>query len=220
VKLLYFIVLTGILILGLVYIYWHRQELGLTGLPGFGAGADNGADQSSPAHMNWHKVDRSQDGFKVEMPAEVQEIQVPAYNERGGSEPVDMILCNPNSETSFSVAWEDDPPVARVNAHAPDRTMDMARDDALARTQTILIAEYRTNLDGFPARDFVGRNANGGIISSRMIYAGQRLYLLSAAFPSVSARRDRDVTRFFNSFTFNRSSGIPESLPEAQPRND
>jgi len=117
--------------------------------------------------MNWQKVDRSQNGFKVEMPAEVQELQVPAYNELGGTEPVEMILCNPNADTSFSVAWEDNPPVARINGHAPDRTMDMARDDALARTQTILIEEYRTNMDGFPARDFVGRNVGGGIINSR-----------------------------------------------------
>jgi hypothetical protein len=216
VKQLYFIVLTGILILGIVYIYLHRQELGLTGLPGFGAGEDTSAEQSAPARMSWQKVDRNQDGFKVEMPAEVQELQVPAYNEQGGTEQVNMILCNPNTDTSFSVAWDDDPPVARINGHAPDRTLDMARDDALARTQTILIEEYRTNLDGYPARDFVGRNVNGGIISSRMIFAGQRLYLLSAAFPSAQARRDKDVTRFFNSFTFNRTSGVPEP----QPRND
>ncbi|MGA2635766.1 MAG: hypothetical protein ABSF16_16140 [Terracidiphilus sp.] len=215
-KLLYFIVMGGILILGMVYIYLHRQELGLTGLPGFGVSEDTSADQNAPVRMNWQKVDRSQNGFKVEMPAEVQELQVPAYNELGGTEPVEMILCNPNADTSFSVAWEDNPPVARINGHAPDRTMDMARDDALARTQTILIEEYRTNMDGFPARDFVGRNVGGGIINSRMIFAGQRLYLLSAAFPSSKARRAKDVTRFFNSFSFDRSVGSSE----AQPRND
>jgi hypothetical protein len=216
VKQLYFIVIGGILLLGLVIMYWKRQELGLTGLPGFGVDTDNSADQNTPASMNWQKVDRSQDGFKVEMPAEIQKLQVPAYNERGGTEPVEMILCNPNTETSFSVAWEDDPPVSRINGHASDRTMDMARDDALARTQTILIEEYRTNMDGFPARDFVGRNVNGGIISSRMIFAGRRLYLLSAAFPSTKARREKDVTRFFNSFAFNRNAGSSD----AQPRND
>ncbi len=215
-KQLYFIVLGGILILGIVVMYWKRQELGLTGLPGFGVGEETSADQNAPARMNWQKVDRSQNGFNVEMPAEVQELQVPAYNEYGGTEPVEMILCNPNAATSFSVAWEDDPPVARINGHAPDRTMDMARDDALARTQTILIEEYRTNMDGFPARDFVGRNVNGGVINSRMIFAGQRLYLLSAAFPSSNARRDKDVTRFFNSFSFDRTA----SSSDAQPRND
>ncbi len=215
-KLLYFIVIGGILLLGLVVMYWKRQELGLTGLPGFGVSEETSADQNGPLRMNWQKVDRRQNGFKVEMPAEVQELQVPAYNEHGGTEPVEMILCNPNADTSFSVAWEDDPPVARINGHAPDRTMDMARDDELARTQTILIEEYRTNLDGFPARDFVGRNVGGGIINSRMIFAGQRLYLLSAAFPSTKARRDKDVMRFFNSFSFDRNGGSSD----AQPRND
>lgn len=215
-KQLYFIVIGGILLLGLVVMYWKRQELGLTGLPGFGVGEDTSAGQNTPAHMNWQMIDRSRDGFKVEMPAEAQELQVPAYNEHGGTEPVEMIMCNPSEATSFSVAWEDDPPVARINGHAPDRTMDMARDDALARTQTLLIEEYRTNMDGFPARDFVGRNVNGGVISSRLIFAGQRMYMLSAAFPSANARRDKDVTRFFSSFKLNSGTGVSA----AQPKDD
>ena len=82
----------------------------------------------------------------------------------------------------------------------------------------ILIEEYRANV-GISCAGFVGRNINGGIISSRMIYAGQRLYLLSAAFPSTKARRDQDVTRFFSSLTFDRNSGHPRVLPEAPPRS-
>jgi hypothetical protein len=210
VKRLFYIVLTVILVLGILYIYLHRQELGLAS-PGSdeGTGAEQAGSTTSPARMDWQKVDRSPDGFKVEMPSDAREIQIPAYNERGGSELVNMLVSNPNSETNFSVAWADDPPVARVNGHAPDRTMDMARDDALARTQSTLVSESRINLGGFPAREFMGRNTGGGIIYSRLIFAGQRLYMLIAAFPSASARRDRDVTRFFNSFTVTSSASIP-----------
>jgi hypothetical protein len=40
-------------------------------------------------------------------------------------------------------------------------------------------------------------------MNSRLIYAGQRLYMLTAVFPSAGARRDADVSRFFNSFAIN-----------------
>jgi len=33
----------------MVYIYLHRQELGLTGLPGFGVSEDTSADQNAPS---------------------------------------------------------------------------------------------------------------------------------------------------------------------------
>lgn len=220
----FYIVLFVILILAIVYVYLHRQELGLGGSPSFRSGESSNSEQNAsnaaPALMHWQNVDRSSDGFKVEMPAEVQEVQVPAYNERGGYEQVNMILCNPNEDTTFSVAWADDPPVARANGHVPDKTMDMAQEGALNRTQTTPINETSSTIGGYPARDFVGRNAEGGILDSRLIYAGQRLYMLTAAFPSESARRDQDVTRFFNSFIIERPSGIPESLPEAPAKND
>jgi hypothetical protein len=211
VKQLLYIVLTAVLILGMVYVYLHRQVLGLSWLPGFGMDESTSSDQSdansAPARMIWQKVDRTPDGVKVELPSDTKDIQVPAYNERGGSEPVSMILANPDAETSFSVAWADNPPVARANAHAADKTLDMARDDALARTQSRLINESHASFGGYPARDFEGRNVEGGVINSRLIYAGQRLYMLIAAFPSAGARRDRDVSRFFNSFAVTSSAG-------------
>jgi hypothetical protein len=206
------LVLIGTLVAAIVCVYLYRHELGLVGPSSISGQLDSA---SAPVHMNWQQVDRASDGFKVEMPGEVQQIQVPAYTEHGGEERVNMILTSPNAETSFSVAWADDPPVARVNGHAPDKTMDMARDDALARTQTTLTNESRTNVAGFPARDFTGRNEGGGIVDSRLVIAGHRLYMLIATFPSTNARREQDVIRFFNSFSVSSSSGIPETLPPA-----
>jgi hypothetical protein len=83
------------------------------------------------------------------MPTGVQQKQVPAYNERGGEEPVQMIFSNPNADTTFSVAWADNPPVARMNQHSAERTLEMARDEALNRTQTALVNESGTSFDGF-----------------------------------------------------------------------
>lgn len=204
VKRWYYIVLGGILILGIVYIYLHRQELGLVG-PAGGSEDSSTVDQVAsaihPAHIVWQKIDRTPDGFKVEMPTDVKQIQIPAYNTTGGSEQVDMIYSYPDAETSFSVAWADNPPVERASGMAADRTLDMARDDALARTQTTLVGESHNNRQGFPARDFTGRNVGGGVFSARLILAGSRLYMLIAAFPSSSARRDQDVARFLDSFS-------------------
>jgi hypothetical protein len=215
----HYFVLLVVMAVGSVYVYLHWQELGLSGMQGFGSSGTIGADlalsSSRPAIINWQKVDRTPDGFKVDMPSDVKEIQIPAYNESGGSDQVSMIFSYPNSETSFSVVWADDPPVVRVNNRVPERILDMARDGALARTQTTLVSESRVTPEGFPARDFAARNADGGVMNSRLISAGSHLYMLIAAFPSASARRDQDVTRFFNSFTTTASASIPETMPAA-----
>ena len=113
-------------------------------------------------------MDRTPDGFKVQMPADIKQIQVPAYNEQGGAEQVDMIYAYPDSETCFSVAWADNPPVERANFNAPDRTLDMARDDAMARTQTTLVEESAFSQQGFPGRYFSSRNLGGGVMNSRL----------------------------------------------------
>jgi hypothetical protein len=200
-----YIVLVAILIMGGIYVYRHRQDLGLVSPPGNGiaesALTEQTAQATHPATIVWQSVDRTPDGFKVEMPANLKQIKVPAYNEQGSLEQVDMIYSYPDSETCFSVAWADNPPVERINSDEPDRTLDMARDDAMARTQTTLVAQSEISQQGFPGRDFSARNLGGGVINSRLVLARGRLYMLTAAFPSAAARRDQDVARFFNSFS-------------------
>ncbi len=199
-----YILLTVILILGIIYVYRHRVDLGIVSPAGKGDEESTASGMTSPssrpASITWESVDRTSDGFKVEMPVEIKQIQVPAYNEQGGVEQVDMLYSYPNQETCFSVAWAEDPPVERVNSEVPDRTLDMARNDALDRTQTTLVSETAVSPQGFPARDFSARNLGGGVFDSRLILARKRLYMLTATFPSVDARREQDVIRFFNSF--------------------
>ena len=55
-------------------------------------------------------------------------------------------------------------------------------------------------------RGVEGRTADEQHVE-RLIFAGSRLYMLNAAFPSAAARRERDVTRFFNSFSVTSGSG-------------
>ena len=214
----YYIVFAGLLLLGIGYIYLHRQDLGLVGPPsGASDGLSGNASMASthPPRISWTTVERPNAGFRVEMPADGKEIQVPAYNENGGTDQVNMLFTYPAADITFSVAWADSPPVVRVNGQAPDHILDMARDEALARTQTTLSNERKLMASGFPARDIVARNAGGGILDTRLVLVGRRLYMLTAAFPSADARREQDVLRFFNSFAVLRSRSIPESLPPA-----
>jgi hypothetical protein len=203
----------------------HWQQLGLAGPRAIGADDSRDVNEPSaptahPATIMWTKVDRSGDGFRVDMPSDVKQIQIPAYNESGAADQVNMIFSNPDADTQFSVAWEDNPPVARVSNRAPDRTLQMAREGALAWTQTVLVSEGPHNTQGFPGREFEARNSGGGVMNSRLIYAGSRLYMLNAAFPSASARRDKDVTRFFNSFVVTSTPGSGKAGSPAPSKAD
>jgi hypothetical protein len=212
----YYIVLGVILLGGVVYMYVHWQDLGLVTPANSSTSTSASSTTSSsteglsttdqnetalkPPRIVWTLIKRSKEGFQVELPTDPSEIQIPAYNEKGGTDQVKMLYAYPDSNTSFSVAWADEPPVERVNGNSVDKTLDTARDDTLARTQAMLVSESKANQLGFPARDFVGRNEGGGLFNARLILAGRRLYMLVAAFPAASARRDEDVNHFFNSF--------------------
>jgi hypothetical protein len=194
VKRWYVIVLGSIFLAGGAYVYVHRQQLGLHG------SASNAEQSPLPKTISWAIVDRSTEGFKLEMPADTREIEVPAYLRNGNAKPVAMIYAYPDPSTSFSVSWADNPPVLSAAAGGPDQTLDDARNGALARTQSVLVSDARSTRQGFLVRDFVGRNQGGGVFNTRLVLAGNRLYMLMASFPAASARRENDVNRFFDSF--------------------
>lgn len=182
--------------------YTYRADIGLSGRLGGSEGSNGGPPSGqNSSSAAWQTVDRTPDGFKVEMPANATQTQIPAYSGQGALEPVKMIEASADSETTYAVAWADDPPVERAGTgEGAEKTLDMARDGALGRTQTALIGESRDSHYGYPSRDFSARNANGGILNARLVLAGTHLYMLVATFPSVGARRDQDVNRFFSSF--------------------
>ena len=190
------------------YFYFYR---------GFrpGSSRGTGGESSSPAQMSWQSVSRPEEGFKIEMPADTKQTQVPAYNEMGGTEPVNLLYSSPDADTVFALAWSDNPPVARVNHRTPDLTLDQAREGMLARTQTTLASESKIVDQGFPARDITARNAGGGFLDARFVLVNDRLYTLMALYPSTNARHEQDVVRFYNSFT---PSSISTTLPSAPPK--
>jgi hypothetical protein len=220
VKRWHYIVLTALLIAGSVYVYLHRQELGVAGLftprtDSNDASGEPVVPAAHPARIEWQTVDRPQAGFELEMPSDTKDLQLPAYNENGGTQTISMIYSNPDSASTFSITWADNPPVVEANNRSIDHIMDMARDGALERTQTTLISESHRAPGGNPARDFIARNSSGGVMDTRLVMVGNRLYMLSAAFPSMSARREQDVKRFFGSFQATEAAAIPATVPPA-----
>lgn len=184
------------------YFYNHRGSFRREASTSSSASQSASSDLAGyrPAHIDWQTVERQQDGFKVEMPADPRPLQVPAYNQLGSSEQVQMLYSSPDGATTFAVTWEDNPPVARENDHVPDKTLQAAADGMIARTQTSPVTQSRSIVDGAPALDLTAKNSQGGVLDARLIYIHNRLYTLIAVFPTEDARREQDVVRFFNSF--------------------
>jgi len=214
-----YLVLTVLAIVAVVYIYFHRLQLGLVGAPNPTTTQTENAvatgPEMYPARVVWQNVDRTPDGFQLQMPEDEREVQVPAYTDRGTIEQVDMLLSSPDGQATYSVAWADDPPVVRAESPSVERTLDAARAGALKRTQTSLISESNTRVQGFPACDFTGRNAEGGLLDARLVLAGKRLYMLVAAFPSAQASSQQNVSQFFGDFRLTASASIPKTVPLA-----
>jgi len=209
VKRTFYLVL-GTFVLGAIAycIYDYRVALGIAG-PRTNRSAGNPDQNASglhPAHIDWQLLDRSPDGFRVQMPTGSDETQIPAYNALGGVEQINMLMATPGAETTFGVAWADHPPVERASSRDAEKTLDLARDGALARTQTVLTGESRTRIDGFPVCQFSARNDHGGILNARLVLAGTHLYMLIVTFPDANARSEADVDRFFDSFTLVQAS--------------
>lgn len=202
-------------LIGAVYVWGHRSQFALLSswLPS--RSTEGVIRTPATAQMEWRPVDEPSLGFKVEMPGDPNRVVVQASNETGANEPVSMLLVKPDANRTYAVAWADKPPVARMNDLVPDKTLDQARDGALNRTETTLISEIRSNPQGYPGRDVVAHNVGGGILDTRLIYAGPRLYMLIATAPSTAARHEEDVIRFFNSFAIASNTQIPETIPAA-----
>jgi hypothetical protein len=112
VKLWKYLVLAGVAGVG-VYAYLHREQLSLL-WPHTDASSDSLSDAGGAApvrsgttqevqagRFRWQTIHRPE-GFKVDMPGDIQKIEVPALSERGAVDQVQMILCNPETQTTFS----------------------------------------------------------------------------------------------------------------------
>lgn len=211
VKRWYYLALAVGVLAGAAYIYWRADAPGFSRLRHLwdpSANADQAAETAG--RSGWQVVDRSDDGFRIDMPGDPREAQAPAYNEVGGAEPVQMLVANRGPDTVFAITWQDNAPVLRSNDYGPERALNTARDGMLNRTRTSLISQSSSVQHGYPSLDVLARNAQGGILQARLILSGNRLYILMGLFSSSGAVSNQDVSRFFESF-IPSESGAPES---------
>jgi hypothetical protein len=152
------------------------------------------------AVLKWQVANESSHGFQVEVPSRPVETTVQATNEHGAQEPVKMMITHPDTNSAFAVAWEDNPPVARVNGDQVDAIFDAAKTQAISATYTSQLSDRRDTDQGYPARQFVAKNASGGYLDARFIWAAPRLYMLIATYPTGEDRSEADITHFFQSF--------------------
>jgi len=213
-KRVYLYLIGAVFAIGLIYIWMRQSDSSLLRewLP---KQSEGGSDATHGPQQGWRLTDETSQGFRIEMPADPRQTVVQATNETGTTDPISMLVAKPDSQRTYAIAWADKPPVARINDLAPDKTLDQARDGALTRTQTTLVSEIRSTPQGFPGRDVVVRNTGGGVMDTRFIYAGTRLYMLIATAPSAAERRENDIIRFFNSFAISGKGQIPETIPAA-----
>ena len=156
--------------------------------------------QHKQSTLTWQNADESSIGFTIAVPSNPVETTTQATNEHGAHEPVKMMISHPDANSTMAVAWEDNPPVARVHGDRVDAIFDAARTQAIDATYTSQLSEQNNTDQGFPARQFVAKNAQGGYLDARFIWAAPRLYMLIAAYPSAQDRSEIDVTHFFQSF--------------------
>jgi hypothetical protein len=211
---MYLTVVTILIGLGMMYLWRNRAEFSfLSWLPT--RQADGTLSTGGGKNLEWRPVDEASQGFKVEMPGEPKHLVVQANDESGSTEPISMLLVKPDSERTYAIAWADKPPVARMNDLNSEKTLDQARDGALTRIGATPVNEIRSNPQGFPGRDLVAHNVSGGVLDTRFVYAGTRLYMLIATAPSNAARHEDEIFHFFNSFAVDSNNQIPETLPAA-----
>jgi len=209
VKRWHYLALAAVAVAAVIYVYAHWGQ-GLGNL--FAADEKQGVEAS--ARMRWRTLERPGDGFKVELPADEKAREVPSYNEAGGTEQVRMLEASPSGDITYALAWQDNPPVARVNL-TPEHVLNMARDGMLSRTETTIVSESRGYHRDYPSLDVLASNSSGGVLNARLIMVDRRLYTLMALYPSASTRREKDVKRFFDSFVPEAAGGIPETMPSA-----
>ncbi len=196
----YLSILAVVLIVAGYYVYSHWDSWQRNSFTILSSTPASGTRNVGSSAIQWRNVDETAYGFQVDLPSTPVETTTQATNERGAHEAVKMLLAHADANTDYAIAWEDNPPVARVHGDQVEAIFDAARTQAIDATYTAQLSEQRNSDQGFPARQFVAKNAQGGYLDARFIWAAPRLYMLIATFPSEKARKEADISRFFQSF--------------------
>ena len=88
----------------------------------------------------------------------------------------------------------------RVSArNRPDQALESARDGSLGKIQGALLNQKRIEVQGYPALEMQARARGNSLVDSRMIVAGNRLYMIMAVATVEQDREPKTVRRVFES---------------------
>jgi hypothetical protein len=156
-------------------------------------------DQLLP--YRWETFNSPDGTFSVSLPGKPvadngQEISVAD----GGTTLIHGVKVSPYANSIYECTYFEDP---SLGTQPPDELLDHARDGGLKNVQGTLIAEKHITVDGYPARDIQAHARGNSSYNSRLIIAGNRLYMLMVIDTSGPNRDAKNVQKFFDSFKIN-----------------
>lgn len=145
----------------------------------------------------WQTYTAPDGTFSIELPGKptVETIQVPADD--GGTMPIAMISARPTAHTYYGFNYFEKESIGRKS---PDEALVSARDGSLRKIQGTVLTEKRLEIEGHPALDTQASARGDSLYDSRLIIAGNRLYMISAVATVKDKREAKTVQRVMNSF--------------------
>jgi hypothetical protein len=86
---------------------------------------------------------------------------------------------------------------------SPDQVLESARDGSLRNVQGTLITQNQLTVQGFPGLQFQAHARGNSLMDSRMVLAGNRLYMIMAVAADGQNAQPKTVERMFDSFKVN-----------------
>ena len=138
--------------------------------------------------------------FSIEVPGKPTLESKQTTLEGGGTATFHFLNIDAIGKSAFTVAY-----VQRQNT--TDKTegevLESARDGSLRNVQGVLVKQNRINVQGYPALNVQAHARGNSFLDSRLVVAGDRLYIIMVVAPSGYARDLKNVQRFFDSLKLN-----------------
>ncbi len=154
----------------------------------------------------WHTHNDPNGAFSLELPASPVVKTTQAASASGESITINLISADPNDRASYTCADFDDD---SIGGESPDEALTSARDGSLRKTQGTIISQKRIVVSGYPALETQANARGGSLLDSRIVVAGNRLYMIAAVATSPGEREAKAVQRFMDSFRLLRKKDTP-----------
>ena len=138
--------------------------------------------------------------FSIEVPGKPTLESKQTTLEGGGTATFHFLNVDATGKSAFTVAY-----VERQNTtdKTEEEVLESARDGSLRNVQGVLVKQNRIKVQGYPALDVQAHARSNSFLDSRLVIAGDCLYMIMVVAPSEQARDPKSIQRFFDSFKLN-----------------